>query len=152
MLKKTAAIIILLISVLSILSAEAGDPAILARGPVLHEGIEFLGVNAIPAQYGEYRYGDDIITVYFTVEEIFLSEKWTAGSCGIPGLMQFTDKQGRIVAAYKDKKEWTAFLSFKADADYVCGFIEAYRSRQNYFLNIARDKTLFSFPAFLEME
>jgi hypothetical protein len=153
MFKKSAAIIIIfLFTVLSVLPAEDAEPAILARGPIFHRGIEFLGVNAIPSQYGEYRYGDELITVYYTVEEIFLSKNWLSTDCAVPGLMQLKEGNNRIVIAYTDKKEWTAFLSFTAGADYICRFVEAYRNRQNYFLNIARDKTVFSFPALLEVD
>lgn len=144
--------VILIFSILctTVLYAENSGPAILAKGPVPHEGIEFLGVNAIQSQYGEYSYDKDKVIVYYTTEEIFFSEKWTSSDCSLFLTMQRDYKSNRRVVSYTDRRGWTAFFSFQIDSDYICSFIAVYRSRQNYFLNISRDKTVFSFPAILE--
>lgn len=134
----------------SALYAVDSNPAILAKGPLAHKGIEFLGVNVLESQYGEYRYGEDVIIVYYTTEDIFLSDKWTSLDCsGVEAVQMNLNDEQRIVS-FTDKKGWTAFLSFSIEAEYVCSFLEVYQRRQNYFLNIARDKTVFSFPAVLE--
>lgn len=127
------------------------EPAILLKGPVPHDGIEFLGANAIPSYYGEYKYDGGSIRIYYTDEHIVLSDEWTAADCGISGLLMRTADDERQTAAYTDKKGWTAFLSFEAGTEYICSFIESYRKRQNYFLNIAKDKSIFSFPAILDL-
>ncbi|HAK45273.1 MAG TPA: hypothetical protein DCO79_05065 [Spirochaeta sp.] len=148
--KKIFLFICLLFLPLFFLSADEEHPAILVRGPLPHDGIEYLGVNAISSQYGEYLYEDDSVPVYFTTEEIFLSSDWIKSDCGIEGLYKFDKSADNTIAAYVDRKGWTAFLSFKQEAAYICEFIEEYRGRQNYFLNIAREDIGFSFPALLE--
>jgi len=150
--RKSILLLFFFIFCTAFLYAETAEPAILARGPVQHEGIEFLGVNAIPSQYGEYHYNNDEIIVYYTTEEIFFSDKWNSGDCSLLGLRQQDYMDDRRLVSYSDKKGWTVILSFDNDAEYICSFLAAYKSRQNYFLNIARDKTVFSFPALLEVD
>lgn len=137
------------------LTAEESEPAILKKGPVPHKGIEFLGTNAITSYYGEYSYKGETVRLYYTDETVFLSEDWHEGGC--KGLDVFFlndsggDKQSNEqVVAYRDKNGWTAFLAFSPGNEDICGFIQTYVGRQNYFLNIAREKNTFSFPAILE--
>ncbi len=133
-------------------SADEAEPAILVKGPIRHQGIEFIGTNAISSYYGEYEYKDHTIRIYFTDENIILSDVWKASECRISGLLVGTGDENRINMVYQDKKGWTAFFSFDAESEYVCAFVGSYRTRQNYFINIARDKTFFSFPAILDLE
>jgi len=144
------AVLILFLLVSSSLFAEEAEPAILLRGPVPHLGIEFLDTNAIPSYYGEYQYDGGRVRIYFTSENIVLSEEWVVLDCSLSGVFEHSKDDGRIDLVYMDRRDWTAFFSFEAGTDDVCGFIESYRKRQNYFLNIARDKSGFSFPAILE--
>ncbi len=152
--KKAAVTIFILYLLFPVIcvSAEDAGPAVLARGPVSQDGIEYLGVNTVLSRYGEYRYGDDLIKIYYTDENIFLSDEWVENGCadGIRKLEQPVDDKV-VVMVYSDRKGWHAFLSFPRNAEYICGFIKSYISRQNYFLNIARDKSAFSFPALLEV-
>jgi hypothetical protein len=46
---------------------------------------------------------------------------------------------------------WTAFLSFADENSGICRFMEIYIRRQTYFINLSRDKSVFSFPAILEI-
>ena len=128
-------------------------PALLHEGPVPHLGIEFLGVNAIPSYYGEYFYGERLIRVYFTKSDIFLTDDWSAFKCGAGEAYTLNGyPSGEDVYFYRDRRGWMLFLAFEKEADYVCRFIEIYASRQNYFINIARDDTAFSMPAVLELD
>ena len=151
--KQYAAFLIMFLTAAA-LYAENDAPAVLAKGPIPHEGIEYLGVNVIPNEYAEYNFNGDVITIYFTYEQIFLSDSWTASMCDIAGLQRLSSPpdEDRSILVYSDKKGWYAFFSFPETADYICGFISEYRNRQNYFINIARDKDLFSFPAILNIE
>lgn len=153
---RLSAYILVIMLIASPVFTEDADPAVLLRGPVRHQGIEFLGVNAIDSEYGEYSYQGDIITVYYTEELIVLDESWTTADCEIPGLKiknsgDSSEPDKLLVFAYSDPKDWTAFLSFSAESDYACNFIAQYRLRQNYFINIARGD-VFSFPAILNIE
>ncbi|MDC7228299.1 MAG: hypothetical protein PQJ61_16170 [Spirochaetales bacterium] len=133
-------------------SASDEEPAILVRGPIPHRGIEYLGVNAIDSQYGEYVYDEHRIYLYYTDEPIVLSVSWEKAECGIEGLSRLVVSDAQPVYSYTDSKGWTVFFSFDEDSGYICRFIEQYRSRQNYFLNIARDEIGFSFPALLDID
>ena len=152
---KKAAVSVIFIVLLSCPAfADEKVPAILVRGPLPHQGIEFLGVNTVEAEYGEYIYRDDQIVLYYTTADIYLSEEWEPADCSESGVRSYTGKDdtGRSVIVYSDKRGWHAFISFPEKADYICAFAGAYISRQNYFNNIAYDETLFSFPAILDIE
>ena len=150
--KKVYLFHILLLFPLFTIAAQDADPAVLVRGPLPHDGIEYLGVNVIPSSYGEYIYNDSLISVYFTFEEVFLSEEWAASECGIAGASMLKSEDQQLIIAYSDRRGWTAFLSFEPGFESACGFLDKYISRQNYFLNLARDTADFSFPAFLELD
>ncbi|MDC7124731.1 MAG: hypothetical protein PQJ46_04140 [Spirochaetales bacterium] len=147
--KKRIFVIIYILSV-AFLFAEETEPAILARGPIACNGIEYLGLNTIEATYGVYEYKNDTIRIYFTQKEIVLSDVWTSFSCSVKGLKYRISDDGLKVIEYTDKNGWSAFVSFKPEAEYVCDFLKKYISRQNYFINLAHDKDTFSFPAILE--
>ncbi len=133
--------------------SEENEPAVLIRGPIIHDGIEFLGVNRITAQYGEYRYQGDLIRLYYTAEEIVLSDDWGFYDCKIDGLVQKSGAgKERVIIGYFDSLGWMIFLSIPADADYICPFILEYIKRQKYFNNIVSDSSGFSFPAILDID
>ncbi len=144
--------VILMVFLCTSVYSDEGDPAILSKGPVPVEGIEFLGVNVIPASYGKYIFSGDYIDVYYTTSEIFLSGRWIDSDCRLVGVKRLSTRSDRVVLSYTDTRGWTVFLSFETDADYICNFFEIYISRQNYFLLINRDASLFSFPAILEVK
>ncbi len=148
-------IIIILFSCAGHIFAEDSDNiAVLTRGPVYHEGIEFLEVNALPSRYGEYRVGAGTVRIYYTEEPIFFSEDWKRTACTSESYLLLdsgSPEISGIVAAVEDERGWTAFLEF-SEPSIICSFIKMYRSRQNYFNNISRDKNSFSFPAILELE
>jgi major membrane immunogen (membrane-anchored lipoprotein) len=148
---KLALIILLLLLIIHSAVAEDSGPAILLRGPVPHEGIEFIGANAIPSYYGEYKFQGGIVRTYFTTEEIILSDSWKTSECGVPKMF-IRDGEGRIESVYTDRRGWTVFMSFESSSKNICQFIDSYRERQNYFLNIAKDKSVFSFPAILDLQ
>ena len=150
--KKLFLVFALFLSLVSPLFAAGDEPAVLRMGPVSHNGIEFLGMNVIPSYYGEYDYQGRTVRLYYTVSPIVLSGRWAESDCRRAGLLELTERTSgdESVFAYSDSRGWTAFLAFPHDADFICGFIDKYISRQNYFLNIARDKSVFSFPAILE--
>ena len=134
-----------------VLTAQQSQTAVLEKGPVYHRGIEFLGMNAIQSWYGEYSAKEDLIIIYYTDSEIVLSGDWEAGGCGIDGSFSGgTAADGRPRAAYRDPRGWTAFFSYTMGQQEFCSFLGVYISRQNYFINIVRDKSLFSFPAVIE--
>ena len=148
-------VFVIVLAVIPFFSLTADDgPAVLARGPVYHEGIEYLGVNALPAEYAEYAYNDDIITVYFTYETIVLPASIENAECSVSNLYALVSEsqKDRKVYVYMDDKGWSAFLAFPEESEYSCRFIEAYINRQNYFNNISRDENLFSFPAVLNIK
>ena len=132
------------------LQAEEFGRAVLVKGPLPHNGIEYIGVNQIPSQYGEYDYNGERISVYFTREDIFLSENWINSDCSLSGIHRLNTESEFSVFVYVDERGWAAFFAFPGSFDNVCEFIGKYRSRQNYFINISRDENEFSFPAFLE--
>ena len=142
--------IIILLAASGAVADEAEGPSILKKGPVYHEGIEFLGVNALPAWYGEYSYDGGVVRVYFTREEVVLSDEWKDGACGTGGMFS-TVRNGVPVTAYMVPGGWTAFLSFPDENAEICRFMEIYIRRQTYFINLSRDKSVFSFPAVLEI-
>ncbi len=144
---------IVIVFLTSLAFAEENEPAVLIRGPIIHDGIEFLGVNRITAQYGEYKYQGELIRLYYTAEEIVLSDDWGFYDCKIEGLVQKVGAgKDRIIIGYFDGLGWKVFLSVAADADYICPFISEYIKKQKYFNNIVSETSGFSFPAILDID
>ena len=102
------------------MSAEEAEPAVLVRGPIQHSGIEYLGVNAVEAVYGEYAYNRQIIPVYYTDKDIFIPDEWSEAACAQSGLKHLGSSESsaaREVFVYSDRRGWHAFFSFPADAE-----------------------------------
>jgi hypothetical protein len=133
------------------LSIYAGEEkvAVLLRGPLPKEGIEFLPVNALPVMYGEYEYDNMLTAVYYLEEEVFVSDSWEKSSCRDYEVFVLP-AAARSVFYYLDTQGWSVFLSLDKEIEEPCLFITEFIRRFRYFQGIAKDPRNISFPAVLQ--
>jgi len=131
------------------INAQEEKVAILMRGPLPMEGIEFLPINALPVVYGEYEYENTQTAVYYIEIEIFISNSWEKSTCG--GYQIYAlPAAARSVYYYFDTQGWSVFISLDKGIDEPCLFIAEFIRRFRYFQGIAKDRRNISFPAVLQ--
>ncbi len=138
-------------------TAEAGSAAsaitlaILERGPLPRRSIPWIGPNAIPCHFGEYRFGEERIALY-ALREFVPSSSWEIYRCGRNrDLLRVPSEEGLLIIARTDAEESFFFL-FPAGLSDPCSFIVQFVSRFTYFVGASRgDQGQISFPAILEM-
>ncbi|MEW5816780.1 MAG: hypothetical protein AB1798_15470 [Spirochaetota bacterium] len=134
------------------LKAEDGadfDIAVLQKGPLVKKGIPLLPPNIIPTFYGEYSYKNEIISLYYTREEIVPSKEWQAFTCGRKTHLRIPGER-RVALFYDSGNNWYVFFSFPPGIENPCLFSDLFIDRLNYFLGISGSSAVVPFPAVLQ--
>ncbi|HSV55578.1 MAG TPA: hypothetical protein VLH39_00530 [Magnetospirillaceae bacterium] len=129
---------------MSLASAQSPLPiarAVLVRGTIPVRGVPFLPVNAIPALYGEYRWGQAEVRVWVVREELFLPREWSEIPVRAPAGVS---ARGYARPADPSDGGWRAFAVRTPELWIVVGFPEAVRETR-FFLEVLVGRILFFF-------
>mgnify|MGYP000867928791 CR=1 FL=1 len=139
----------------AVLSAQSAGTAtaiaVLQRGPLPRKSIPWIGPNALSCYFGEYRVGDEMISLY-AVREFVPSSSWAAYSCGRRlSLLRIESGEGLLLFC-QISGGFSFFFLFPSGFADPCAFIEPFLSRFTYFAGASRsDFDQVSFPAIFEI-
>jgi hypothetical protein len=109
-------------------SEEEKNYGILIRGPYLQKGLPFLEPNILDYTYGEYLYNNEIVKIYISSNDIVLGSEWGNMKCMNLNLKKSEDFKNFIIV-YKEKKNWTLFITFEKKKSLSCIFINSLINR-----------------------
>lgn len=145
-------IIVFILAPFFLVSESEGFKAALLSGPESRRGVPLRPLNGIPYTYGQYRWGDITIELFFNRYDQSYPGDWTVYQCANRDWLKLEHNNYFYVygVSVDPDNPWSLLMRFSSLPENPCLFLAPFIERFEYFEKLVKDKNYVSFPATLE--